>query len=151
MIASGLTADAFKVSTTAGGTTINIDVDGTGTMAETFQTIAGMREPSISIEGEEIEITNQDSSQWKELLNNAGIKSGSISGSGIAFDEVGLLLIRADALSGALNHWRLYQSSADYYSGTFKLTSFEHSGPYNDAQAFSMSLASSGAIAFTNA
>jgi TP901-1 family phage major tail protein len=150
VISAGLTADAFKVSTTAGGSTINIDADGTGTAVEAFQTIAGLRSSSFSLEAEAIDITNQDSSQWKEILDAAGLRGVSLSGDGVFKDEFTFKKARNLAIAQSLANWQLcVNTSGDYWSGCFKITSMEQSGEYNAESTYSMSMESSGAIAYT--
>jgi TP901-1 family phage major tail protein len=150
VIASGLTADAFKVSATSGGSTINIDADGTGTAEEYFITMGGLRSSSVSIDNEAIDITNTESSQWKEILDAAGIKGVSISGDGVFKDEIQFKKARNSILAGLLKNFRvLVNTAGDYWSGSFKITSMEQSGEYNAESTYSMSLESSGAIAYT--
>lgn len=150
VIASGLTADAFKISATEGGSAINIDVDGTGTATEVFRTVAGLRSSSFSLEAEAIDITNQDSSQWKEILDAAGIRGVSLSGDGVFKDEFTFKKVRTLALGQTLANWQLLVNSAgDYWSGCFKITSMEQSGEYNAESTYSMSMESSGAVAYT--
>lgn len=150
VISSGLTADAFKVSTTEGGSTINIDVDGTGTAVEYFRTIGGLRSSSFSLEAEAIDITNQESSQWKEILDAAGIRGVSLSGDGVFKDEFTFKKARTLALGQTLRNWQLLVNTAgDYWSGCFKITSMEQSGEYNAESTYSMSMESSGAVSYT--
>jgi TP901-1 family phage major tail protein len=150
VIASGLTADAFKIAATAGGSAINIDVDGTGTAVETFVTMGGLRSSSFSYEAEAIDITNQDSSQWKEILSAAGIRGVSLSGDGVFKDEATFKKARTIALAQTLRNFQLFVNTAgDYWSGSFKITSMEQSGEYNAESTYSMSLESSGAVSYT--
>lgn len=151
VISSGLTADAFKVSATLGGATINIDADGTGTMVEAFDTIAGMTSNSISLGAEAVDITNKDSSHWKELLDGCGVKSVSLSGEGVFKDDISFKLARNVLLGQSLRNWRLYFNTTDYWAGAFKLTSIESSGAHNEAVTYSIALESSGAVAVTEA
>jgi TP901-1 family phage major tail protein len=153
VISAGLTADAFKISTTRGGSTINIDADGTGTLLETYDSIAGSRTLTASLGAEAIEITNHDSSQFKELLDASGIKSASLSVDGVFYDDVSLQLAEVVLLAQSLRNWRVYfnGTDTDYLSGSFKLTSLERSGDYNNEQSWSISLESSGSFSVTRA
>lgn len=152
VIAAGLTADAFKVSATLGGSTINIDADGTGTLLELYDTIAGMTSNKFTLGAEAVEITNKDSSHWKELLDACGTKSASISGDGVFKDDVSYKLARNLCLAQSLRNFKMYvNDSPDYWSGSFKMTSLEESGDHNGAVTYSMAFESSGAIAFTEA
>ena len=150
VISSGLTADVFKISTTEGGSAVNIDVDGTGTAEEYFRTMGGLRSSSVSIENEAIDITNTESSQWKEILDAAGIKGVSISGDGVFKDEIMFKKARISILAGTLKNFRvLVNTAGDYFGGSFKITSLELSGEYNAESTYSMSMESSGAVSYT--
>lgn len=150
VISSGLTADSFKIAATAGGTAINIDVDGTGTAVETFTTLGGLRSKSFKYDAEGIDITNHDSSQWKEILSGAGIRGVAVSGDGVFKDEATFKKARTIALAQTLHNWQLIVNTAgDYWSGSFKITAMEQAGDYNAESTYSISLESSGAISYT--
>jgi TP901-1 family phage major tail protein len=70
---------------------IKVDLSGSGN----FQTVAGLRATRVSFNAESVDVTSLDSAGgWRELLAGAGVKSASISGSGIfrdaASDEMSL-------------------------------------------------------------
>ena len=54
---------------------------------ETFTTVAGLRDTSISINQEIVDVTNKDSSRVRTLLFQAGTKTFTITGSGIFTDS----------------------------------------------------------------
>uniref|UniRef100_UPI0035654581 phage major tail protein, TP901-1 family n=1 Tax=Thalassovita aquimarina TaxID=2785917 RepID=UPI0035654581 len=63
---------------------IKIDMDGAGT----FETLAGLRASRISFNSQTVDSTSLESAGgWRELLAGGGVKSASISGSGIFRDE----------------------------------------------------------------
>lgn len=63
---------------------IKIDQTGDGQ----FVTIAGLRATRISFNTESVDVTSLESQGgWRELLAGAGVKSASISGSGVFRDE----------------------------------------------------------------
>lgn len=123
---------------------------GDGGGSEVFTMIGGLRATSLSINAEAIDVTHQGSSQWKTLLNGAGIKSFSISGSGVFEQDATLAQIRVDILAQTLRNFQVVEhSSGDYFQGAFKITSLERAGDYNNEQSWSISLESSGAITYT--
>lgn len=143
------TADTFQVALTAGGSAIVLTTNGTGTADETFQLVGGLRSTTFTLNAEEIDVTNQDSSQWKEVLSGAGIKSVSISGSGIFKDEITFKKCRTIMLAQTLRNWKVCVNTAgDYWMGCFKLTSLEQAGDYNNESSYSLSLSGSGAVAY---
>lgn len=146
----GATANTFQVALTAGGTAIALTNNGTGTLDETFQTLAGLRSKTITINAEEIDITNQDTAQFKELLSGAGIRSMALSGSGIFYDDITFKKARTIVLSQALRNFKIIvTSSGDYWTGCFKITSMEQGGEYNAESNYSLSMSSSGAFTYT--
>ena len=63
---------------------IKIDQTGDGQ----FVTVAGLRATRISFNTESVDVTSLESEGgWRELLVGAGVKSASISGSGVFRDE----------------------------------------------------------------
>ena len=66
---------------------------GNAASPEVFATVAGLRDTSISINAETIDVTNKDSARVRTLLADAGIKSFSISGSGVFTDAASEQLI----------------------------------------------------------
>ena len=60
---------------------------GNGASPEVFTTVAGLRDTSISINQETVDVTNKDSSRVRTLLAPGGIKSFTISGSGVFTDS----------------------------------------------------------------
>lgn len=124
--------------------------DGGGT--EVFTTIGGLRSKSMSINAEAIDITNHGSNQWKTLLDGAGIKSMSVSGSGVFTDSASEAQMQTDALAQTLRNFKIIDSdTGDYFTGAFKITSLEYAAEYNAERNWSISLESSGAITFTAA
>jgi TP901-1 family phage major tail protein len=62
---------------------IKIDQTGDGQ----FETVAGLRATRISFNAETVDVTSLESQGgWRELLAGAGVKSATISGSGVFRD-----------------------------------------------------------------
>lgn len=119
---------------------------GDGASPETFTSIAGAREDSFSTEVGEIDITDKDSAGYKTLLEG-GIKSASLSVSGIARDRASLF----DGLGKIENH-KLEWEDGDAIIGAFQMGSLEITGTNeNGSVTFSAEFRSSGAFTFTPA
>lgn len=123
---------------------IEIDTTGSGNYVQ----VGGLRSSSLSFAAEGIDVTNIDTAQWRKFLDGAGIRSVSLTGSGILEDEAPIDDIRTALMNQTLTGFRLTEVNG-VWTGDFKITSFELSGEYNGAQQYSLSLESSGAIAFT--
>ena len=112
--------------------------------------IAAVRNKSLSMAGEPIDITSDDDSGFRTLLAEAGQRSIDMSVEGVTKDSV----LRTAMLSGSsllLTDITVEWPNGDGLSGDFFLNSLEESGAYNDAVTFSGSLQSSGEYTFTPA
>lgn len=125
---------------------IKIDMDGSGT----FQTMAGLRASRISFNAETVDVTNLDSAGgWRELLGGAGVRSASISGSGVFRDENTDERARQIFFDGDILNFQVIIPDFGTIEGLFQLTSVEYSGQHDGEAAYEMSMASAGALAFT--
>ena len=114
--------------------------------------IGGMRSTAMTINGEEVDITNKGSTgQWRELLAGAGVVSMSISASGVFIDNNNVITCRGYSIGRTLNEFVLEFESGDTYTGDFQIGNFEHAGDYNGEVTYSMTLESSGAVVFAAA
>lgn len=129
-----------------GGKDFLLKVDTTG--SGSYSTIGGLQSASMSINNEAIEVTNHGSNQYREILDGAGIRSISLSGSGIHNgDNSTLNTIDDNCLSGTLTNFQIVDDdSGRTYQGAFKIVTFERAGEYNAAQTFSITLESSGSL-----
>lgn len=127
---------------------IKVDSDGAGT----FLTIGGMRSKSISLNSETVDVTDSDSAnQWRELLENAGVRSASISGSGVFKDSASEEDVRGYFFSGAIEEYQFIVPDFGTIEGLFQVNSLEYAGEYNGEASFSMSFESAGALTWTAA
>lgn len=113
-------------------------------------TLAGLRATSFNLNGETIDVTSKDSTnQWRELLAAGSVISMSISGSGVFEDNSNLATMRTNCIARTLDNYTLIFESGDTYVGSFQVTSVEQAGEFNGEVTYSVSLESSGEIAFT--
>ena len=118
--------------------------DGSGTFTE----VGGLRSKSLTINNELIDSTNHGSNEWREILDGAGIRMMTFSGSGIFNNDANLAQMRDACINGSLLTMRIRQDSAPTatYQGTFKCTSFEVAGEYNAEQTYNLTFESSGQV-----
>lgn len=127
---------------------IKVDTNGSGT----FGTIGGMRSKSITLNKETVDVTDSDSvGQWRELLTGAGVKSASISGSGVFKDSANEALILTNFNTDVIAEYQFIVPGLGTFEGLFDVTSLEYSGEYNGEAQFSMSFESAGQVTFTAA
>lgn len=121
---------------------------GDGASPENFATVAGLRATTLAFNAQSIDVTNADSADmWRELLG-AGVKSATISGSGVFKDAASDATLRAAFFNQTLANWQIVIPHFGVVSGPFKLTSLQYEGPYDGEVKLSLSLASAGALTF---
>jgi len=125
---------------------LKVDSDGSGT----FVTVAGLRSRRISFNAETVDITNTDSTdRWRELLEGAGVKRASLSGSGVFKDASTDATARQYFFDGTIRNWQVIVPDFGTLAGAFQITALEYSGEHNGEVAYDLSLESAGAVTFT--
>jgi TP901-1 family phage major tail protein len=119
---------------------------GDGANPPVFATGAGMRATQMSVNGEAVNVTNKDSGGWRELLSGAGVRSVSVSGSGIFTGSAAELRLKGNALSGLLDDYELSFEEGERLRGRFLVTRLDYAGDYNGERTYTMSLESSGQV-----
>lgn len=115
-----------------------------------FEAIAGLRSRSITFNAEAVDVTNADSSnKWRELLDACGVKSFSVSGSGVMLPGTPTEEVREAFFAGSIRTWRLLIPGFGTVEADCKITSLEFGGEHNDAVQVSMSLESAGEPTWT--
>ena len=114
----------------------------------TFNTIGAIRDTSISINNEQVDVTDKSNMPARQLLGECGVNSMTISGSGQFSDEEAISDLHAKALSGAVITCKLVSGNGDSYEGSFQVASFERSGPYNSVEEYSITLESAASITY---
>ena len=129
------------------GKDLLLKIDATG--AGVFETVAGLRANRISLNAEAVDATNADSNgRWRELLDGAGARSASISGSGIFKDAASDAMIRQAFFDGAAVVAQIVVPDFGVLEGPFQITSLEYSGAHDGEATFETSLSSAGALSF---
>lgn len=113
-------------------------------------TVAGLRSTSITINGEEVNVSSKDSDGWRELLEAGGERSVNISAAGVFKDSAVEALVRTAALNQTIEMFRILYDNGDSWIGDFQITSLEHAGENNGAVMYTMSLSSHGPVTFTD-
>lgn len=116
-----------------------------------YLTLGGLRSTTMTINKESIDVTSIDSGEWRELLDQAGIRSMDISGSGVWEAGSNTDLVRANCMTGTLTNFQIIDEDGNTYTGSFHINSFERTGEYNGTDAWSVSLASAGEITYAAA
>ena len=120
---------------------------GSGGATPTYSTIAGLKTTQLSVNGDLVAITNKDSGGWRELLSGAGVRSVSVSGSGIFTGSSAEAQLRGLALSGQLANYELSFESGERMQGRFLVSRLEYAGDFNGERNYTLALESSGEVA----
>lgn len=125
---------------------IKIDLTGDGE----FETIAGLRASRLSFNAETVDVTSLESAGgWRELLGGAGVKSASISGSGVFRDAATDARARQIFFDGEVPRFQVIIPDFGVIEGPFMVTAIDYAGSYNGEASYELSMASAGALTFT--
>lgn len=119
--------------------------DGTGT----FVTVAGLRTRRLALNADTVDVTDAESAgRWRELLEGAGVKRASLSGTGVFKDQTSDAAIRQIFFDGVSRNWQIIIPSFGVVSGPFQVTSLDYRGEHSAELTFDIALESAGAMAF---
>jgi TP901-1 family phage major tail protein len=114
-----------------------------------FETIAGLRATRVSFNAETVDVTSLESQGgWRELLAGAGVRSCSISGSGVFKDEGTDERARQLFFDGETPEFQVIIPDFGIVEGAFQVTAIEYSGSHNGEATYELSMASAGALDF---
>lgn len=123
---------------------------GDGADPEVFSSVAGLRATTLAFNAQAVDITNADSTEmWRELLAG-GVRSATISGSGVFKDAASDGALRAAFFAAAIGNFQVVIPSFGTITGPFKITALQYDGPYDGEIKISLSLASAGALTFVS-
>lgn len=114
-----------------------------------YTTVAAMTTTSMTLNAESVDVTDKGSANWREILAGCGINTMELSAAGKVTDDAGLAALQTACIAGTLLPMQVISGNGDEFTGLFKITTIERSGEYNQAEQYSLSLASAGAITFT--
>lgn len=115
-----------------------------------FTTLAGLRATRVSFNAETIDVTSLESQGgWRELLSGAGMRSVSISGSGVFRDADTDERARQLFFDGEAPNFQVVIPDFGIVEGPFQVTSIEYGGSHNGEATYELSLASAGSLTFT--
>ena len=124
---------------------IKMDMTGDGQ----FETNAGLRATRLGFNAETVDVTSLESEgRWRELLAGAGVRSASISGSGVFRDGTTDQRARQVFFDGEVPRFQVVIPDFGAVEGAFQITSLEYAGSYNGEATYEISMASAGVISF---
>ncbi|WP_121061884.1 phage major tail protein, TP901-1 family [Chachezhania antarctica] len=125
---------------------IKVDMTGGGQ----FETLAGLRATRVSFNAESVDVTSLESQGgWRELLAGAGVKSASLSGSGVFKDDTTDARAREIFFAAETPDYEVIIPDFGTVTGPFQITSIDYSGTHNGEATYEIALASAGQLTFT--
>ncbi|MBE2277696.1 MAG: phage major tail protein, TP901-1 family [Rhodobacteraceae bacterium] len=125
---------------------IKIDQTGDGQ----FETVAGLRATRASFNAETVDVTSLESAGgWRELLAGAGVKSATISGSGVFRDANTDERARQIFFDGEIPAFQVVIPDFGVVEGPFMISALEYAGSHNGEATYEVTLASAGLLTFT--
>ena len=119
--------------------------DGSG-----FTTVAGLRTRRLAFNAETVDITSAESAnRWRELLDGAGVKRASVSGSGLFKDAATDALTRQTFFDGTIVNYQIVIPAFGTVQGPFQITDLAFAGEHNGEVTYDMTLESAGEMVFT--
>ena len=119
---------------------------GDGATPPAYRTVAGLRTTQMSINGDTVVVTHKESGGWRELLSGAGVRSVSVSASGIFLGSAAEASLRANALAGLVDAYELSFEDGEKLRGRFLVQRLDYAGDFNGERNYSVVLESSGAV-----
>ncbi|KQN19383.1 phage tail protein [Sphingomonas sp. Leaf33] len=119
---------------------------GDGANPPAFATVAGLRTTQLSINGDMVVTTSKDSGGWRDLLSGAGVRSVSVAGAGVFTGSTAETRLKASALSGRIDDYRLTFESGETMTGRFLVTRLDYAGDFNGERTYTLALESSGVV-----
>lgn len=114
-----------------------------------FDTVAGLRATRIAFGAETVDVTSVESAGWRELLAGAGVRSATVSGSGVFRDEATDERVRALFFAGVAPLFQVVIPDFGIVEGPFQITALEYAGTFDGEASYEVSLASAGALGFS--
>jgi TP901-1 family phage major tail protein len=125
---------------------IKLDMTGDGL----FETIAGLRATRISLNAETVDVTSLESQGgWRELLAGAGVRTASVSGSGVFRDANTDERARQIFFDGEIPDFQVIIPDFGIIEGAFQISAIEYSGSHNGEATYELTMASASALTFT--
>lgn len=108
--------------------------------------VAGLRTKNLTVNKENIDISDDNSLGWRELLAEDGERSIDIACDGIRKDDDLLAISMTDNNIVAAT---LTYPDGGVLSGDFKLSAYSEGAGYKEGATFSCTLSSSGTVTYT--
>lgn len=114
-----------------------------------YVTVAGLRTKAIRFNSQTVDVTDPDSGGWTELLPQAGIRSVSVTGSGVFRNAASDARIRSAFFAQDVLDARLILPGLGTIDAPVLVTALTYGGTFKGEATFELTLSSAGEAAFT--
>lgn len=114
-----------------------------------FLTVAGLRTKSVKLNSQTVDVTDQGSNGWAELLPDAGVRSVSVTGSGVFRDEASDARVRAAFFAQDVVNAQMILPGFGTITAPVLVTSLTYGGTFKGEATFEIMLSSAGEAEFT--
>lgn len=122
---------------------LKIDDDGS------YVTVAGLRTKSLRLNSQTVDVTDQGSNGWTELLPQAGIRTLSVTGSGVFRNASADARIRSAFFAQDVLNAQMILPGFGTMSGPVLVTNLTYGGTFKGEATFELTLRSAGEPSFT--
>jgi TP901-1 family phage major tail protein len=144
-----VSANKVKIASLPTNSAIVADATEASLELDAYLLLGGLRSKSLSFSSEAIDITSQESNEWKTMLDGSGLRSVSFSGSGVYTKQDAFGALRTAFLNNNLTCLMLQDSkNQELITGCYKISSLEISGDFDAEGQYSISGDSSGPVEF---
>lgn len=123
---------------------------GDGASPESFTPVAGLRARTLSLNAGTVDATDVGSTgRWRALLGGAGVRSASVSGSGVFRDSAADAAMRDAFFAQDARTWHLVVPDFGTLEGPFLITGLDYAGEHDGEVTWTITLSSAGPLSFT--
>lgn len=116
-----------------------------------YVTVAGLRTKSIRFNSQTVDVTDQASNGWTELLPEAGIRSVSVTGSGVFRDASSDARLRAAFFAQDTIQAQMILPDFGTITSPVLVTALTYGGTFKGEATFDLTLTSAGEPSFVAA
>lgn len=113
-----------------------------------YVTVAGLRTKSVKLNSQKVDVTDQGSNGWAELLPEAGIRSVAVTGSGVFRDAISDAKIRSAFFAQTVLNAQMILPDFGIITTPALVTSLTYGGTFKGEATFELTLTSAGEPSF---
>lgn len=110
--------------------------------------VAGVKSKTVTLNGEAIDITNDDDLGWRALLDDVAVQGVELAVEGVVKSDI----FRAAYFAGTfIDDMEIEYLDGAIIAGDFHMANYEETGATEDALVFSCTFQSTGVVTYTAA